>query len=57
MKKLTDREKVNLWLDSIGETDEECRKEVLTQCATDKEARMYYVQRHNETAQSVDGTA
>lgn len=44
----SDRKKVELWLDHINETDESCRKEVLDQCAKDKEARIYYVDRYRE---------
>lgn len=29
----TDRDKVNAWLDSIGETDKACRDEILDACA------------------------
>ena len=39
----SDREKVNKWLDSINEFDEDCRAEVLVQCKDDPEAREYYV--------------
>lgn len=46
----TDRAKVNKWLDSIGEFDEECRAEVLAQCKDDPEARAYYLGRfENDT--------
>lgn len=41
----SDKAKVAAWLDSIGEHDEACRKEVFEQCAKDKEAREYYVKR------------
>lgn len=44
----TDRAKVERWLDHIKEFDQECRTEVLNQCAKDKEARAYYVKRSNE---------
>jgi len=44
----TDRAKVNAWLDSIAEFDEDCRSEVLAQCKDDAEARMYYVGRYEE---------
>jgi len=47
MNTMTDREKVNAWLDYIGETDKACRDEVLFLCSTDKEARAYYVGRYN----------
>ena len=45
---LTSREKINLWLDSINETDKECRDEVLEHCRIDKEARSFYVQKYEE---------
>ncbi len=45
MDKLTDRQKVNNRLDSIGEFDPACRDEVLAACAKDKEVRAYYVGR------------
>ncbi len=48
LKKQSDRQKVNLWLDSIGETDPECRREVLDHCAKDPDARAYYVSRYEE---------
>ena len=47
-QKVDDRAKVNAWLDHIQEFDEACRKEVLDQCAKDKEARIYYVDRYKE---------
>ena len=43
----TDREKINAWLDLIGETDSTCRAEVLKICAANPEARRYYVKRHD----------
>lgn len=43
--KLTDRQKVEAWLDTIGEFDPACRDEVMRECAADKEARIYYVGR------------
>lgn len=46
----TDRAKINAWLDSIGETDQFCRDEVLDQCKADKGARAYYVGRYEELA-------
>ena len=45
MDKLTDRQKINNWLDSIGEFDPACREEVMDACAKDKEVRAYYVSR------------
>lgn len=48
LKENSDRAKVNAWLDHINETDEACRAEVLEQCAKDKEARVYYVNRYKE---------
>jgi hypothetical protein len=42
-QRVDDRVKINKWLDSINETDEECRAEVLQQCKDDPEARAYYV--------------
>ena len=44
----TDRQKVNTWLDSINETDQATRDEVLGQCAKDKDARAYYVNQYVE---------
>ncbi len=44
----TDREKVNLWLDHINETDEACRAEVLQACSDDKLARAYYIFRYTK---------
>jgi hypothetical protein len=44
----TDREKINLWLDSVGEFDKETRGEVLEQCKNDKDARNYYLSRYEE---------
>lgn len=41
----SDLQKVNSWLDRIGETDKACRDEVLDQCKTDKEAMNYYLSR------------
>ena len=45
---LADREKINLWLDHIQESDPVCRNEVIEHCAKDKEARAYYVKRYIE---------
>lgn len=47
-QKVSDRAKVNKWLDFIQEFDEACRNEVLEQCAKDTDARRYYVQRYEE---------
>jgi len=45
---LTDRQKVEAWLDLIQEFDPAIRAEVLEQCKTDIEARRYYVMRSEE---------
>lgn len=45
---LSDREKVNAWLDHIEEFDPECRKEILDMCASDPESRKYFVGRFEE---------
>lgn len=45
MTNLTPRQKVDAWLDKIGATDPEDRREVLTQCAENKEIRQYYLDR------------
>lgn len=45
---LTDRRKVELWLDHIGETDTACRDEVLQQCADNRHARAYFVNRYEQ---------
>lgn len=37
---------INKWLDSIGEYDEKCREEVISQCMDNDDARKYYVQRY-----------
>ena len=47
-KELTPREKVGKWLDSIGETDEGCRAEVMQSCADRKEARDWYLSKYDE---------
>ena len=47
-KQSTDRAKVEAWLDSIGEHDQDCRAEVLAQCKDDKDARAYYLMRSEE---------
>ena len=46
--KISDRQKVNAWLDWIGEHDQAVRDEVLENCAKDKEARSYYVKRYEQ---------
>ena len=46
---ITDRQKVESWLDSIEENDEAIRAEVLAHCAKDKSAREYYVRRWQES--------
>ena len=43
----TDRAKVLAWLDLINEQDRTCRREVLDQCASDKEARRYYLMQYD----------
>lgn len=45
---ITDRAKVGLWLDFINCTDLSERQEVLDKCATDVEARAYYVMRYSQ---------
>lgn len=45
LKENSDRAKVNAWLDSIGEHDQDCRAEVLAQCKDDPEAMKYYLSR------------
>ena len=45
-EKMTDRQKVNAWLDHIGCTDEAERAEVLETCSKDMEARKYFVGRY-----------
>lgn len=47
---LSDREKILSWLSSIGETDPVCIEEVLKQCATDIEARRYFVWRYETSS-------
>lgn len=44
----SDRQKIEAWLDHIGERDEACRYEVLALCKADLDARQYFVRRHNE---------
>lgn len=41
-----DIEKVGKWLDIIGEYDQKCREEVISQCRTNLDARAYYVGRY-----------
>lgn len=48
LKEKSDREKVLIWLQSIGEDDPRCIAEVIEQCAKDVEARKYYLSRYNE---------
>lgn len=43
---INDRQKVNLWLDHINETDELIRADVLEKCANDEDARQYFVGRY-----------
>ena len=45
---LTDRQKINIWLDSINETDQATRDEVMEHCRIDREARAFYVQKYDE---------
>ena len=45
---VSDKAKVEKWLDYIGETDQATRQEVLDNCAKDKGARVYYVDRYNQ---------
>lgn len=49
----SDRQKVEAWLDFIGEDDPECREEVFTHCKESIEARKYYVGRY-ETRSNLD---
>jgi hypothetical protein len=49
---LSDRTKVNLWLDAIDEHDPACRAEVMEQCASDKDARRYFVGRYRQDCAS-----
>lgn len=44
-EKMTDRQKVTVWLKSIGAPKDEA-DEVLELCAKDKEARVYFVMRY-----------
>lgn len=48
---MTDRTKVNKWLDSIQEFDEATRSEVLDACKNDLECRKYFVMRAEECNQ------
>ena len=48
VQSLQDKQKINLWLDSINETDQATREEVLEHCRIDKEARAFYVQKYDE---------
>lgn len=45
---MSDREKVLKWLEAINETDPECINEVIEQCASDPQARAYYVGRYEQ---------
>jgi len=51
-QRVSDRAKVNTWLDHINETDPACRAEVLEQFAKDKSAREYYLKRYEEDCNS-----
>ncbi len=46
--KLSDRQKVNQWLDHIGSKDERERDEVMKKCSEDPEARAYFVGRWSQ---------
>jgi len=50
---MTDRQKVESWLDFIGEFDQSCRAEVLAHCKESTDARAYYVGRW-ETRSDLD---
>lgn len=50
----SDRQKVNAWLDHIGEQDPACRNEILENCAKDPEARAYYVGRYEQDCRIVE---
>lgn len=45
---LTDRAKINKWLDHINEQDPILRAEVIDICKVDRGARAYYVKRFTE---------
>lgn len=45
LTELADLEKVNAWLDHIGEDDPQCRAEVLENCK-DTDGRDYFLQRY-----------
>ena len=47
----SDRQRVERWLNSIGETDQACRDEVLEQCKADLAARAYYVAMYEQLEQ------
>ena len=47
-EKLSDRKKVGEWLDSINCKNEQERQEVMNLCASDIEARVYFVMRWNK---------
>lgn len=51
MRPETDRQKVTAWLNKIHATPEEAQ-EVLQLCATDNEARIYFVEMHKKTLPS-----
>lgn len=48
LQQQSDRQKINAWLDHIQEFDKATRDEILKMCASDIEARKYYVKRYNE---------
>lgn len=48
-KRQADFEKVEKWLDAIGEKDPDCREAVMEQCRNDTDALAYYVSCHHTT--------
>lgn len=44
-----DFDKINAWLNKIGEQDQSCRDELINQCKKDIEAREFYVKKYMET--------
>lgn len=51
--RLSDRQKVNQWLDHIGSKDERERDEVMKKCSDDAEARAYFVGRWENDVQTM----
>lgn len=45
---VSDRQKVEAWLDHIGEHDKATRDEVFENCAKDKEAKAYFLRRYQQ---------